>query len=297
MFVCSILLASCAVTIDEAETEKEPYETSIENDNVPLPIDDALPVEQGKKGLIVEKLEEIFQFDWLTRKEIDAKNIHYVALGDSLTQGVGDELQHKGYTERLAQELEKWPAIATVELDNRGKRGRRSDQLLALLEKGHYDKTLADADIITMTMGGNDVMKIVKADFFALKKEMFDKERVKFEERYAEIVAQIRAKNKEAPIILIGFYNPFSIVAEESTAFEDIIKEWNSDIEKLAQEDGNACYVDINDLFYTNENLVYHTDFFHPNAKGYDLLTARIVEAMKACNIEEMSNELIGFEE
>ncbi|MCT6925932.1 GDSL-type esterase/lipase family protein [Metasolibacillus sp.] len=294
---CCLLLSACTVTVDEPETSPEEYEKSLGTTSVPIPIDDALYIEKAQKEGIIEKLGDIFQLDWLTRKEIDAQDIQYLALGDSLTDGVGDEYMRQGYTERLVEQLEKWPAIATITLDNRGKKGRRSDQLLRLLEKGHYDKELEAANLVTLTMGGNDVMKIVKTDIFSLKKEMFDEERVNFQHNYEQIVKEIRARNPEVPLILIGFYNPFSIVVDETTPFEEIIVEWNNDVRELAAQDDNACFVPVLDLFHTNEDLVYHTDFFHPNAKGYERMTERIVAAMKACDIEEMSDGLIGFEE
>ncbi|WP_042475507.1 GDSL-type esterase/lipase family protein [Bacillus ndiopicus] len=294
---CFILLAGCSVTVDESEIEPEEYERSLGTESVPMPIEDALYVEQTKKESIVEKLGEMFQLDWLNRKEIDAQDIQYIAFGDSLTEGVGDEYKRQGFTERLTEKLEKWPAIATVNLDNRGKKGRRSERLLELLEKGHYDKELADANLVTITMGGNDVMKIVKSDIFSLKKEMFDAERENFKNNYEQIIEKIRAQNAEVPLILIGFYNPFSIVVDETTPFEKIIEEWNNEILQLAVQDGNACFIPVDDLFHTNEDLVYHTDFFHPNAKGYERMTDRIVSAMTACGIEEMSDGLIGFEE
>ncbi|WP_238600652.1 GDSL-type esterase/lipase family protein [Metasolibacillus meyeri] len=297
MLCCCLLLTACTVTVDEPEVTPEEYEKSLDTTNVPMPIDDALYVEQPKKESIIEKLSDIFQLDWLNRKEIDAQDIQYIALGDSLTDGVGDEYTRQGYTERLVERLEKWPAVASITLDNRGKRGRRSEQLLQLLEKGHYDKELADANLVTITMGGNDVMKIVKSDIFSLKKEMFDQERANFKNNYEQIIKQIRARNTEVPLILIGFYNPFSIVVDETTPFEEIIVEWNNDIMELALQDEQACFVPVMDLFHTNENLVYHTDFFHPNAKGYERMTERIVTAMEACNIEAMTDGLIGFEE
>lgn len=71
-----------------------------------------------------------------------AKQLQYLALGDSLTAGVGDEYSKDGFVGRLADSLVAWPSISDVEVDNRGKRGRRSDQLLKLVEKGHYDKEL-----------------------------------------------------------------------------------------------------------------------------------------------------------
>ncbi len=293
-----ITLAGCSVTIDPQKDEKQENNASEENKAQPevYPETENKSEEKVSEGFL-DVLSDVFNLNWSSRKDTNAQDIYYLALGDSLTRGVGDELKSYGYTIRLQEQLEKWPMIKTVELDNRGKNGRRSDQLLALLQKGHYDEELEEANLITMTLGGNDVMKIVKKNLFSLDKKLFDKELPKFITRYDEILKEIRLRNPDVPIIVIGFYNPFSIIVDEVTPFEPIISEWNAEIEKLAATEGNACFVPVEDLFTSNEDMVYHVDFFHPNSTGYERMTKRIIETMQSCNIEQMSDGLIGIEE
>lgn len=305
MLLAAVLSGCSYITIDEEQQpannlpeEEQAEEGQEERIEAYTPEEIAEQMEEvEEKSKLKELMESVFQLEWGTRKETGAQPIQYLALGDSLTRGIGDETGTYGYTKRLSLAMEEWPAITEVELDNRGKNGRRSDQLLSLVKKGHYDEELKEADLVTVTMGGNDVMKIVKKDIFSLKKEMFDKEMIKFEGRYRKIIEEIRKRNSEVPIILIGFYNPFSIVTDEYTPFETIIDEWNMTIAQIASDDNNACFVPTSDLFETNEEMVYHTDFFHPNASGYDRMTARIIQYMKVCDIEEMSAGRIGFEE
>ncbi|UZM97590.1 hypothetical protein OL548_20990 [Lysinibacillus sp. MHQ-1] len=57
-------------------------------------------------------------------------------------------------------------------------------------------------------------------------------------------------------------------MTNEANEFDTIITEWNNVIEEVASEDSNACYVSVEDLFDSNEELVYHTDFFPPQCKG-----------------------------
>lgn len=246
------------------------------------------------QGIIKEyMLEENTELEEVKQEET---KIYYLALGDSLTRGVGDEERKNGYTKRLAEKIEQWSDFSEVILDNRGKRGRRSDQLLALLEKGHYDNEIKNSELITITIGGNDIMKVVKKDIFNLKKEEFDNELVEFELRVDKIIKEIRLRNPDVPIILIGLYNPFSVITDEITEFESIISEWNKSILEVSENYPNACFVDVEDLFDSNANLVYHTDFFHPNGYGYTIMTERIVSIMKNCNIEDPTNGLILFQ-
>lgn len=297
--ICLItLLSACSVSIDPETEEDVPVEKSTQNGaSMISDIAPTLEEEQSRTERLKELISDVFQLDLKDLKDENAQNISYLALGDSLTRGVGDEKQDYGYTIRLQKQLEDWPMIKSVELDNRGKNGRRSNQLLTLLKKGHYDEELANADLITITLGGNDVMKIVKKNLFSMEKSMFDKELPKFIKRYDKIVSEIRLRNADVPIILIGFYNPMSIVVDEITPFDPIISEWNTEIEKLSQDNSNVCFAPVEDLFVSNEDLVYHVDFFHPNSTGYDRMATRVKESMKACDIESMSNGLIGFGE
>ena len=243
----------------------------------------------GGQNTIEQTIEDLNIFDWSERKLLDAEHVYYLALGDSLTRGIGDETNRFGFTGLLANEIEKSPNVLSVEFDNRGKNGRRSDQLLKLLENGHYDEELKKASFITISIGGNDVMRIVKSDLFNLKVSMFDEALPSFVQRYNEIIRLIREQT-DVPIVLVGFYNPLSIITNEITPFEKIIHDWNGEIGKIANSNNNICFVPIDDLFSSNVDMVYHTDFFHPNANGYNRMAQRIIETMPSCNIEQINN-------
>ncbi|PSL41894.1 lysophospholipase L1-like esterase [Planomicrobium soli] len=205
------------------------------------------------------------------------------ALGDSLSQGVGDEANAGGYVGRLAQDMRQWPGVRGTLVENTAKRGRRSDQLLAMFQRGELTGPIAQADYVVMTIGGNDIMRIVKRDLFSLNIEAFEAELVLYENRYKTIFSSIRAINPNVPVVVMGIYNPFSLITRDVQEFDEIISEYNSSMAAIAEQDPQACFVPVDDLFVGNDNLVYHTDFFHPNSKGYDLMTGRILESMGEC--------------
>ncbi|GKV68727.1 hypothetical protein NCCP2716_12250 [Sporosarcina sp. NCCP-2716] len=219
--------------------------------------------------------------EWSVPSDFLPKSLHVVGLGDSLTQGVGDELKKGGYFERVASDLTEWEGVSFVETENLAKRGRRSDQLLKQLEEKPVQASVKDADVIFMTIGGNDIMKIVKANLFKLKKKPFYTELDGYGERLGVIFGTIRALNPDAPIIMSGLYNPMLLVTDEVKEFGDIIDDWNEVIESRVEIDGNSCFVPVADLFEENANLVYHTDFFHPNAAGYSLMEDRYMSVLQ----------------
>jgi len=240
-----------------------------------------------------EKQEVLFE-EYVIPFQFFPRTIEVVGLGDSLTQGVGDELKREGYLGRLQQHFSQYKGIEAVPLTNTAKRGRRSDQLLKMLKAGDIDHQIRKAHLITLTIGGNDIMKVVKKDLFNLKVEAFEKELDKFEKNYNQILHEIRDINSTAPIIIMGLYNPITIVTDEKSEFDLILNNWNATIEEMAEEDSNACFIPIDHLFVTNANLVYHTDFFHPNSKGYELVIDEIVKTMQDCGlIDEDNRELL----
>lgn len=300
---CSILLSGCQkVSIESWQESAESKSDVTEVIQIAGPAENhneiaIHPVEGLEESLVSTALQEkvdmqsIVELQAEAAKDIklDTTKYYYLALGDSLTKGVGDEELKSGYTKRLVEKLEQWPEKKEVVLDNRGKRGRRSDQLLGLLKRGHYDDEIKNAELITITIGGNDIMKVVKKDLFELKRQYFEEELVDFEDRYDQILKEIRLKNPHVPVVVIGLYNPFSVITDEITEFESIITEWNESIETTSKQYDNACFVDIQDLFDENANLVYHTDFFHPNGYGYTIMTERIMSMIKSCQIEDVS--------
>ena len=223
------------------------------------------------------------------------KDITVVGLGDSLTQGVGDELKKDGYVGRLTEKMKTFEGVREVELVNLAKRGKRSDQLLDQLQSGDLDDVIRKADFIVMTIGGNDIMRVVKQDFFSLRLDAFQKELIRYTKRFNDIMIEIRKQNPVAPIILMGLYNPFSVVTNQENEFDEIMLNWNQAIDNLTISDVNACYVPVDDLFNSNDNMVYHTDFFHPNSKGYEQMTNRIIESLNSCGLNQLTNGEIDF--
>ncbi|WP_269050736.1 GDSL-type esterase/lipase family protein [Sporosarcina sp. G11-34] len=238
----------------------------------------------------VTKREFIAFEEWSIPNYFIPKRLRVVGLGDSLTQGVGDELKWEGYFGRLTNEMNEWKGVKDVKADNLAKRGRRSDQLIKQLEDAEIQAVVKSADVILITIGGNDIMRIVKKNLFDLRVGLFYDELKKFENRLDELYGVIRDLNGDAIIGLSGLYNPFTIVTDEANDFENIIEDWNEAIEVRTVLDQKSCFVPVTDLFNSNAMMVYHTDFFHPNAKGYDSMTKRFQEKFAQCDLKTKSD-------
>ncbi|HEX2799548.1 MAG TPA: GDSL-type esterase/lipase family protein, partial [Thermoanaerobaculia bacterium] len=84
-----------------------------------------------------------------------------VALGDSLTRGTGDQAGGGGYPERVAAALRK--AGMTVTVDNLSVDGAETRDLLRKVSDPDARRRIAQAQLIVMSISGNDLSHSIPA--------------------------------------------------------------------------------------------------------------------------------------
>lgn len=218
------------------------------------------------------------------------KSISIVAIGDSLTQGVGDSKSAGGgYVTRLQKRVQTKYKVPT-ESHNYGVSGDTSQQIMARIKsdkKMHQD--LPKADIITVTVGGNDFMHLLQRKGLDLTEGNIADEQVKFDQRLTQLLTDIRNYNSTAPIYLIGIYNPFSIYLSNVKNAKVAFVNWNRGSAKVAAKFKKTHFVDINNLYQSKaidkkvkktgvNPYLYKKDHFHPNGIGYDMMTQRVFD-------------------
>lgn len=217
-------------------------------------------------------------------------DVKVVSLGDSLTQGVGDSSDQGGYIPYLVSYLEQNKGIREAEFTNHGIRGNRSSDLLRRLNTPQLIADIQTSDAIIITIGGNDIMRVVKERFTNLTMQDFNLEAIQYEERLKEIFSIIRQYNKEAEIYFVGLYNPFGKWISAFQELDIIMDDWNSVSEGIVSKDPNAFFIRIDDAFSkSNENLLYKEDYFHPNDRGYEIIASRIYEKMKESTVKNIN--------
>lgn len=210
------------------------------------------------------------------QEQIKPRDLHVVALGDSLTKGVGDG--KGGYVTFIKQYLEQREDVNKVFVQNFGKRGLRSEQLTDVIMNN--ESVIRKADVILITIGGNDVMKVVRSHFLSLTYELFVKEQQMFASRLDEQLQLLRYINPDAYIVLIGLYNPFSSAFPNIQEMGEIIHMWNEGSKKVISRYDRALFVPIDDLFEERDDILYD-DQFHPNTRGYELIAQRMYEHLQ----------------
>lgn len=204
------------------------------------------------------------------------KNLKIVSIGDSLTQGVGDSTKKGGYVPYLENHLESMDGINNAQFHNYGVRGNRTDQLLKRLKEAKVKKSIEEADVVMITIGGNDVMKIFRENLSHLSLEVFQEEKRLYQKRLNEIMKTIKSYNSDAGIVLVGLYNPFNTWFSDIDEVNQIISNWNSSSEQVLSSYDKTLFIKIDDLFIDSGDTLLYEDYFHPNDEGYKLIADRM---------------------
>lgn len=262
-----------------------PEETELEEVEETEETEEEKPMAEELRDTVSHILENAFGF--FAKSDLDI-----VAIGDSLTQGVGDETNNGGYVGILEDTLNS--GDQKISIENFGKRGNRTDQLLKRMEEPEISSSLENADVILVTIGANDIMKVVKNNFADLQYEPFEQEQKNYEERLRTIFENMLEKNPDAEIYLVGFYNPFESYFEDVEELTRIIENWNSTSRAITLEYEEVSYIPVQDLFQAGESQYFSEDNFHPNQRGYRVIAERVFNYIRPSiekNIEEENKE------
>lgn len=212
-----------------------------------------------------------------TVQRLFQRDISIVSIGDSLTEGVGDDEKNGGYVGVLENNINENEQLVTI--DNFGKRGNRTDQLIKRLEENNdIIRGVKKADIILITIGANDIMKVFKDNITDLDLEKFTSEQIRYEQRLNKILTRLQEMNPNATIYLIGFYNPFKEYFPDIEELEYIVNSWNEIGLDVTKSYEHTHYIPMKDVFDESDIDLFADDNFHPNHTGYELMAKRILD-------------------
>lgn len=233
--------------------------------------------------------------------------LQILALGDSLTRGVGDD-QAEGYVGKL-KKLIATKTDKPVFVWNYAVNGAATTDLLAEIAKPTAQDYIAQADLILFTIGGNDLNRAatqiagftgtsdgapavspgaaaglaggsalpgdISFDFAALAKE-FPSSITRLE----TIIDKLATANPKAQIVYVGLYHPFAEFDPERQGAEWIGR-WNNAAFTAANRHSNVTVVPTYDLFQNFGQELLYTDHFHPNTAAYEEIAARVAQVVR----------------
>ncbi|WP_142347280.1 SGNH/GDSL hydrolase family protein [Bacillus thuringiensis] len=212
--------------------------------------------------------------DVVAKEKKKTGTLQIVSLGDSLTRGVGDK-EGIGYVGRMKEDLQK-DYKQKIALTNLAVSGAKMPDLLKQIESSGAQYSIKQADVIVLTIGGNDLFpgweSLGKIDL-----ETYRPDTETFQNEAKKIIEEIRKLNTDSPIFWLGLYNPFEDV-EDLKGSSNIVVDWNASLEKLALNDKNVYITPTFDLFQNHGKDLLYSDHFHPNEVGYTYMAERLVQ-------------------
>jgi lysophospholipase L1-like esterase len=206
-------------------------------------------------------------------EQTNTKDLTVVALGDSLTRGTGDD-SGKGYVGLVTKDLKKRLSPQEITIYNLGINGQTSSELLAQLGEPNIGRQIGEADVILMTIGGNDLFQQGET-LFNLNLQRVQQLQQEYLTNLQQVFTTIRKSNQQATVFLLGLYNPF-IELEDSEITNTIVREWNYATETVVGKFEQIVFVPTFDLFQLSVNDYLYSDHFHPNQAGYQLISNRL---------------------
>ncbi|WP_245864190.1 GDSL-type esterase/lipase family protein [Paenibacillus donghaensis] len=199
----------------------------------------------------------------------------YVAIGDSLTTGFG-ALPGNGFVpvyRRMAAGRLRREVIS----NNLGVNGLTTAGLKQRLQ-GYpmYRQAIGNAEIITLSIGGNDLIRAARAssgqpgNATALLQQALQE----CKRNFAEIMAMLNhwkgAGRSPYIIRVVGLYNPYPQVE----AATDWVRQFNRYASQCSSRD--CGFASIYNEFAGNERGLLSIDHVHPNGRGYRVIADKL---------------------
>ncbi len=217
----------------------------------------------------------------LKEKTEEKSELNYLVLGDSVARGIGSEKPGShGYSSLVAKGLAE--DDIPLQLINRGVIGQTSKQLTGYIRTPNIRQKIREADLISLTIGGNDLLKVAlqNDDPFRILTD-FDRIQSGYKKNLDSILMEIRTLNREAPILITSLYNP--VLPQESffKVSNRLLKSWNIGMKEVAYTYRLTHVVDVTDRLTAGKGD-WLSDEIHPNDRGYRWMAEGILNEIRS---------------
>lgn len=207
--------------------------------------------------------------------QLNKAEVNHLALGDSIIRGIGAG-ENESFVDRFSDMLEQQTKKHIV-LQNEGVPGMTSSELNALLQTGNLDEVIQKADIITINIGGNDIIHSVGNRNYLQAIQSFDMLQAAFVDNLSQITRRINQLNPKAIVVLLELYNPLESGSELYSLADQLLPKWNVKVYEAASQFTSSIVIETTKVI-NGKNLQYLSkDGVHPNALGYDAISKQML--------------------
>jgi lysophospholipase L1-like esterase len=205
--------------------------------------------------------------------------IDLLALGDSVIRGVGagqnEDLVHQ-FSNKLESQTHK-----IVLFQNEGINGITSGELRALVQQGRFDEEIKKADIVTINVGGNDILRVANGRNFHNVFQTFDQVQAGFSKNLSEISSRIKELNPKATLVFLELYNPLSSSDQLYSIANKLLPNWNLKIYQVADQYSSSIVVETTMVINGDKPQNLSPDGVHPNSAGYSAISEQMIYQFK----------------
>lgn len=207
----------------------------------------------------------------------------YIALGDSLAAGQTPERQiDTGYSDLIAQELGRNQPVAFYSKDFAFP-GFTTADVLERVKEETTQEVLASANIITLSAGANDLLRLVQANpadgSVQFQRIQSDFALNKARQNITRILQELQDAAPNADIYVMGYYFAYPHVRDsQKDGIAEQLSTLNEILENEAGEAG-AIFVSVDEAFGDDAtSKIPMPGDVHPNLEGYQAMANRFFE-------------------
>lgn len=206
----------------------------------------------------------------------------YLVLGDSIAYGSGLINSKEACYGKIVADTNGY------DYANHAIPGHTTNNLINRLKEESLITDLKKADIISISIGGNDFLmsnlfglmfdSIAKSDYTE-----FDRIADGFYLNFCEIVRIINSHNEDAVILMQTIYNPQTGYIGE--AYQQGADRINAQIRRYAEENPNEIIVVDVAKALGDDALNYADDEIHPSTQGNEIIAETVLETLNALGL------------
>lgn len=218
--------------------------------------------------------------------------LRYVVLGDSIGYGAGVLNSDEACFGKIVANT------AGFDFKNDAVNGYRTEDLIRHLDKENISADVAAADIISISIGGNDFLR---GDMAGLIQEAnagdfsrFDSIAEEFYANFCVIIEKIKEINPDAVILMQTLYNPgFESIRE---VYQQGADRLNAGYAKYLKENPGAYeLLDVASAFVGHSEYVA-ADYIHPSAEGNVVIAGIVLKKLCELGLTDKTEPVVEYE-
>lgn len=218
-------------------------------------------------------------------------NTFYLVLGDSIAYGSGLKNPQDACYGKIVADTNGY------DYSNHAVPGATSKDLLGKLSEESVISDIRKADIISISIGGNDFLKNNPSDLIfdaVLENDFsrFDETADDFYLNLCEIINIINSCNENAVILMQNLYNPQS--GEIGELYQQGVDRINDAIERYDTENPDEIIIIDVETALNGTAANFAKDGIHPSAAGNELIAAAILDELYTLGIGASAEPVIS---